>query len=214
MPAPVTRGVDTPVHLLKRVQVCSLLTSEGSLARHAAATLHRSACRQSRSYIRDLRAAAQERQVNWVVREYGNSASIPTSVLLSFLRQELQARHCAGALLQRRACLRDPTPARGRLRASLLAPAPATAPAALRDGCFALSRAWHCLQGVDLAETQCSAPAAAPAFGHAEHPLADRHFIHAVARRPGQDSMAGFVPGPYLPGPGFGSSHFPTGGSR
>lgn len=40
-------------------------------------------------------AAAQERQVNWVAREYGNSASIPTSVLLSFLRQELQARCCA-----------------------------------------------------------------------------------------------------------------------
>ena len=37
---------------------------------------------------------AQERQVNWVVREYGNSQSIPTAVLLSYLRQELQVWLC------------------------------------------------------------------------------------------------------------------------
>jgi len=120
MPAPVTRGVDTPVHLLKRVQVCSLLTSEGSLARHAAATLHRSACRQSRSCIHGLRAAAQERQVNWVVREYGNSASIPTSVLLSFLRQELQAR-CSSAA---RACATPRRRAAGSEPASWHLPLP------------------------------------------------------------------------------------------
>ena len=28
--------------------------------------------------------------MNWVVREYGNAQSIPTAVLLSYLRQELQ----------------------------------------------------------------------------------------------------------------------------
>lgn len=37
---------------------------------------------------------AQERQVSWVVREYGNAQSIPTAVLLSYLRQELQVQLC------------------------------------------------------------------------------------------------------------------------
>ena len=42
---------------------------------------------------------AQERQVSWVVREYGNAQSIPTAVLLSYLRQELQVQLCAALLL-------------------------------------------------------------------------------------------------------------------
>ena len=143
LPASSTRDVDALANLLERVQVCSLPTSEGSLARHAAATLHGTGCRQRQACKHGLRAAAQERQVNWVVREYGNSASIPTSVLLSFLRQELQARHSAGALSERCACLRAPTPTRGRLRASRLAPSPAAAPAALHSVTpGAACRAW------------------------------------------------------------------------
>lgn len=42
------------------------------------------------SALRPVTSIAQERQVNWVVREYGNAQSIPTAVLLSYLRQELQ----------------------------------------------------------------------------------------------------------------------------
>jgi hypothetical protein len=120
------RDLDTLVELLERVQVCFLPTSEGSLARHAAATLHRTACRQSQSCKHGLRAAAQERQVNWVVREYGNSASIPTSVLLSFLRQELQARHCAGAYYSSaaRACAPPHRPAAGSEPAAWRPPLP------------------------------------------------------------------------------------------
>ena len=41
---------------------------------------------------------AQERQVSWVVREYGNAQSIPTAMLLSYLRQELQVRTLRGVL--------------------------------------------------------------------------------------------------------------------
>ena len=33
--------------------------------------------------------------MSWVVREYGNAQSIPTAVLLSYLRQELQVQLCA-----------------------------------------------------------------------------------------------------------------------
>ena len=76
-----------------------------------------------------------------------------------------------------------------------------------------MAAACRALQGVELAEMQCTAPAPAPVFSHTEHVHAERHFASSTARRQaGLDGMAEFQPGgPYLP---FGHAGFPPGGGR
>ena len=80
----------------------------------------------------------------------------------------------------------------------------------MRTGeCIAHS-CWPCCapQGVELAEMQCAAPAAALGFSHADHAHAER----AARRHAGVDGMAAFQPGgPYLP---FGPAGFHPGAGR
>ena len=73
---------------------------------------------------------------------------------------------------------------------------------------LALTLAACCaLQGVELAEMQCAAPAAAPGFSHVEHAHAER----AARRQAGLDGMAFQPGGPYLP---FGHAGFHPGAGR